>query len=252
MLAFHALVLVVVPSFIFLGFWQYERSVVKSEAVALQEANLASGPAPLTELSSVGEDVSRQDRWRTVTATGTYDPAHELLVRNRGGSQGVGLHVITPLVVGDGAAVLVNRGWVPQPPTSMARPEVPPPPGGEVTVTGRLQYSETTENTGIRVREGLPEGQIMLINADTIAEGTPYPLYGGFVELVAQEPSPERAPEPIPVARVDTGMNFSYAVQWWVFTIIAVVGWGFLVRREIRDAREDADPDGERPLAPVP
>ncbi|GLU47247.1 SURF1-like protein [Nocardiopsis ansamitocini] len=236
MLAFHALVLLVIPSFIVLGQWQYDRSVLKSEAVALQEANLSAAPVPVEELAQVGAGLPREDRWRSVTATGTFDSEHELLVRNRDGARGVGLYVVTPLVTSEGTGLLVNRGWVPQPPTSTEQPEVPAPPAGEVTVTGRLQFSETPENTGIRVRDGLPEGQIMLIDVDAIAGTVPYPLYGGFAELTDQEPVSDPAPERVPVPEVDTGMNFSYAVQWWVFSLIAVVGWVFLVRRELKDA----------------
>src|SRR5690606_8188871 len=138
MLAFHALLLVVVPSFIALGFWQYGRAEDKAAAVEQQESNLAADPVPIDELTSVGGEVAREDRWRRVTVTGTYDAGRELLVRNRNGSGGVGMHVLTPLVTEDGTAVLVNRGWVAQPPTATARPEVPPAAEGKVTVVGRL------------------------------------------------------------------------------------------------------------------
>jgi cytochrome oxidase assembly protein ShyY1 len=249
MLAFHALVLVVVPSFVWLGFWQLGRWEDKAAAADLQEANIAAEPVPVGELTEVGRDVDRADRWRSVTATGTYDPEHELLVRNRDGSQGVGLYVLTPLVTADGTAVLVNRGWIGQPPTATSAPEVPPAPRGEVTVTGRLQYSETPENTGIRVREGLPEGQIMVIDVAEIASGLPYDVYGGFVELTDQEPASDPAPEPVAAPETNMGMNLSYAVQWWVFTVIAVVGWVVLMRRELADARSGGGPD--RPGGPT-
>ncbi|MDA0565921.1 SURF1 family protein [Streptomonospora sp. S1-112] len=238
MLAFHALVALVVPSFIWLGFWQWGRGEDKAAAAALQEANIAADPVPVQELTAPGEDVPPEDRWRQVTATGTYDTEHELLVRNRDGSRGVGLHVLTPLVTDDGPALLVNRGWIEQPPSATARPEVPPAPEGEVTVTGRLQFSETPENTGIRVRDGLPEGQIMIVDVDRIAEGLPYPVYGGYAELTEQSPEGADAPEPVAAPEVDTGMNLSYAVQWWVFTVIAIVGWIILMRREVKDARD--------------
>ncbi|WP_338036236.1 SURF1 family cytochrome oxidase biogenesis protein [Nocardiopsis chromatogenes] len=244
MLAFHALVLVVVPSFIWLGFWQLDRWEEKSAAARLQEENLAAAPVPVRELDAVGADIDPQDRWRRVTATGTYDSDNELLVRNRDGSRGVGLHVLTPLVTGDGTALLVNRGWIEQPPSSTAEPEVPPAPEGEVTVTARLHYSETPENTGVRVREGLPEGQIMLIDVDAIAEDLPYPVYGGYGDLTEQDPASDPAPERVEAPETNTGMNLSYAVQWWVFTVTAVVGWVFLMRREVRDA-EQGSPTGE-------
>ncbi|MUL42460.1 SURF1 family protein [Streptomonospora sp. PA3] len=237
MLAFHALVALVVPSFIWLGFWQLDRWEDKAAAVALQEANMAADPVPAERLTSPGEDVAPGDRWRRVTASGHYDPEHELLVRNRDGSGGVGLHVLTPLVTDDGTALLVNRGWIEQPPTATSRPDVPSPPDGRVTVTGRLRLSETEESTGIRVRGGLPEDQIMVVDVDRIAADLPYPVYGGYAELTEQRPEGGDRPEPVPPPELDTGMNLSYAVQWWVFTAIAVGGWIFLLRREVIDSR---------------
>lgn len=258
MLAFHALVLVIVPSFIMLGLWQFHRWEQKAAAAEVAQTNLDSDPVPVAELAEVGGDVARSDRWKQVSATGHYDPEHELLVRNRDGSRGVGMYVLTPLVTENGTGLLVNRGWVSQPPTSRDDPEVPPAPEHEVTVTGRIQFSETPANTGIRERDGLPAGQIMIIDVDRIADDLPYPVYGGFVELTDQEPDSDPAPEIVAEPEVDTGMHLSYAVQWWVFTLVGVVGWFFLVRREIQESAErggDADSgpgapaDGHRPRA---
>ncbi len=245
MLAFHALVLVLVPSFIWLGFWQLDRAGQRGAAVDLQQSNLAADPVPVAELSRVGEDVDPDDRWRTVEATGTWDTEHELLLRNRDGSGGVGFHVLTPLVTEEGPAVLVNRGWVERGATALDQPEVPPVPEGAVEVAGRLHYSETEENTGLRNRDDLPEGQMMMVDVDRIAADLPYPVYGGYVDLTRQDPMPDAAPERVALHEEDAGMSASYAVQWWVFAVVAVGGWVFLVRREIQDAREAEAGAGE-------
>ncbi|WP_444962086.1 SURF1 family cytochrome oxidase biogenesis protein [Nocardiopsis sp. M1B1] len=248
MLAFHALVLVLVPSFVWLGFWQLDRAGQRGAAVDLQQSNLAADPVPVAELSRVGEDVDPDDRWRTVEATGTWDTEHEILLRNRDGSGGVGFHVLTPLVTEEGTAVLVNRGWVERGETALDQPEVPPAQEGSVEVAGRLHYSETEENTGLRNRDDLPEGQLMMVDVDRIAADLPYPVYGGYVDLTRQDPMPEAAPEPVVLHEEDAGMSASYAVQWWVFAVVAVGGWVFLVRREIRDAREaEAGESGATP-----
>ena len=42
-------------------------------------------------------------------------PAHEILARARTVDGRVGFEIITPLVLADGTAVLVDRGWVPPP-----------------------------------------------------------------------------------------------------------------------------------------
>ncbi|GAA0989783.1 SURF1 family protein [Nocardiopsis tropica] len=253
MLAFHALVLVIVPSFVWLGFWQLDRWELRSASVNLQQDNLAAEPVPVSELAAVGEDVAPGDRWRTVEASGTWDTSHEILLRNRDGSGGVGYHVLTPLVGEDGTAVLVNRGWIQRGETALDAPEPPAAPGGTVDVTGRLHFSETEENSGLRNRDDLPEGQLMMVDVDMIADGLPYPVYGGFVELTRQDPAPDPAPEPVELREVDSGMSASYAVQWWVFAVVAVAGWIFLVRRELREAREareDGRPGEAAPAGP--
>lgn len=255
MLAFHALVALIVPSFVWLGFWQLDRWEDKSAEVALQESNMAADPVPVGRLTAPGAAVTADEQWRRVTATGHYDAEHELLVRNRDGSGGVGLHVLTPLVTGDGPALLVNRGWIEQPPTATTRPDVPPPPEGRVTATGRLRPAETEETTGIRVRGGLPEGQIMIVDVDRIAADSPYPVYGGYAELTDQSPEGADPPEQVPPPELNTGMNISYAVQWWIFTAIAVAGWIFLMRRELADARSGgapAAPEGGAAAEPAP
>lgn len=249
MLAFHALVLVIVPSFVWLGFWQLDRWELRSASVNLQQDNLAADPVPVSSLAAVGDDVDPGDRWRTVEATGSWDTANEILLRNRDGSGGVGFHVLTPLVGSDGTAVLVNRGWIERGETALDAPEPPDAPGGPVDVTGRLHFSETEENSGLRNRDDLPEGQLMMIDVDLIAEGLPYPVLGGWVELTGQDPAPDPAPEPVELREVDSGMSASYAVQWWVFAVVAVAGWVFLVRREVREARE-AEAAGREPDAP--
>lgn len=244
MMAFHVMVLVLVPAFIWLGFWQLDRAEQRGTAVNLQRDNVAAEAVPIDELASVGSDVAPGDRWRTVEAAGDWDQENEVLLRNRDGSQGVGFHVLTPLVTEDGTAVLVNRGWIERGENAQDTPDVPPVPEGTVEVTGRLQFGETEENTGLSNPDDMPEGQIMFVDVDMLAEELPYPIYGGYVELTAQDPVPDPAPERVALHEEDTGMSASYAVQWWVFTIVAIVGWIVLIRRELRDAAEGGAAEG--------
>lgn len=189
----HLLVLALIPAFFFLGKWQWGRFEENSARSTRITANLAAAPVPIDRLDRPGGAVPEKDGHRLVTATGRYDPAHELVVRRRTLNARVGFYVVTPLVT-PGGAVLVNRGWVPAGATADAPPRVPAPPAGEVTVTGRLRPAETRENSGIRVRAGLPAGQILLIDTSAVAGGLPYPVYGGFVELTDQRPPAGASP----------------------------------------------------------
>ncbi|MFC4111189.1 SURF1 family protein [Nonomuraea zeae] len=238
-LALHVVVLLVIPAFVFLGRWQFGRFEERSANSDRVTSNIEAAPVPLDRLAAPGQQVRQDDRFRTVTVAGTYDPSHALLVRRRPQAGMPGYYVLTPLVTGPGTAVIVNRGWVKAGATADTAPEVPPAPTGQVTVTGRLRPSETEESSGIRERSGLPAGQVLLINPAKIGEGLPYQLVGGYVELTEQQPKPAAAPEPVPAPDVGSGggLNLAYGVQWWLFIGIAIAGWILLIRREVAERR---------------
>ncbi|QES50766.1 hypothetical protein DEJ50_25945 [Streptomyces venezuelae] len=229
--------LVLIPAMVKLGFWQYHRHERRVAQNALIEANLTAPPKPVTELTSPGHLVPRADYWRSVTATGVYDTAHEVVVRMRTSNDDkVGFHVLTPLVLPDGRAVLVNRGWVPGGGDPRAYPPVPAAPAGEVTVQGRLKADETSGSSGIKDRKGLPDRQVMLINSAQQAETLKKPVLGGYIELAGPAPAGPEGPEPVGTPDHDSiGAHMAYAVQWWMFAFGVPVGWVVLVRREKRD-----------------
>ncbi|WP_431894607.1 SURF1 family cytochrome oxidase biogenesis protein [Nonomuraea sp. bgisy101] len=246
-LALHVVVLLVIPAFVFLGQWQFGRYEERSSNSDVVTRNLEAKPVPIAELVRPGESVDESTRYRTVTVQGSYDPAHALLVRRRTQNSSLGFYVLTPLVTGQGQAVLVNRGWVKAGATADALPEVPPAPSGQVTVTGRLRPSETEESSGIRNRGALPSGQVLLIDSDAIGKGVPYRLVGGYVSLTEQRPQTSPAPEPVPPPDVGAGggLNFAYGVQWWLFIGVAVGGWLLMIRREVKDRSAEQRHDTE-------
>ncbi|WP_019545527.1 SURF1 family protein [Streptomyces sulphureus] len=231
--------LLLIPVMIKLGFWQYHRHedrVARNDQVA---AALAAPAVPVDRLTGVGEGPAKQAKFRTVTAEGRYDTAHEVLVRHRTGpdEQTIGYFVVTPLVRADGTAVLVNRGWFEGDGDQTKQQEAPAPPSGEVEVTGRVMPDETTEASGIRDTKGLPDGQVMLINSGQRAADLEGPLLGGYVQLEKSTPTggsgqPEVLPEP---DHSGIGPHMAYAIQWWLFTGAVPVGWVVLLRRELKE-----------------
>lgn len=236
-IALHLVVLLVIPAFVLLGRWQFGRFEERSANSDRVTANLAAPPVPVESLA--GQGLKEDDRFRAVTVAGRYDASHGLLVRRRPQQGRPGFYVLTPLVLTDGRAVIVNRGWVPAGATADTPPDVPPPPAGEVNLTGRLRLSETEESSGITERAGLPPGQILLIDVRSIGRGLPYQLLSGYVDLTAQRPAADPAPEPVPPPDVGSGggLNLAYGVQWWLFIAVAIGGWVLLIRREVADRR---------------
>ncbi|SDH81311.1 Cytochrome oxidase assembly protein ShyY1 [Sinosporangium album] len=241
-LVLHVVVLLVIPAFVLLGQWQFGRFEEESSATDLASTNLAAKPVPVTTLLPAGAQARPEDKHRPVTVAGSFDAGNQVLVRRRPQHGQTGFYVLTPLVLGEGQAVLVNRGWVKAGASADAVPDVPPPTSGQVHVTGRLRLSETEESSGVRNRAGLPPGQVLLIDVPAIGARLPYKLLGGYVELTSQTPPAATAPDPVPPPDVGGGggLNLAYGVQWWLFIGVAIGGWILLIRREAADRQQSA------------
>jgi cytochrome oxidase assembly protein ShyY1 len=240
--------LALIPTMIELGFWQLHRHEHKVALNKVIADSLAAMPVPAESLTSPGATVAHKDLYRRVTAKGTFDPAHEVVVRRRTSSSGeVGYHVLTPFVLDDGKVLLVNRGWIPADGPQTAFPKIPAPAPGEVTVTGRLMPDETTAESGIKNVRGLPDRQVMLIDNTQQAQSLGKQVLGGYIEMTAPAPkggSPELIPEP---EHSDIGPHMAYAVQWWLFSAGVPFGWFVLARREARERAEAAEEPSEEP-----
>ncbi|MEV4558876.1 SURF1 family protein [Kitasatospora sp. NPDC049285] len=247
--AIAVVALLLIPTMVRLGFWQYHRHEARVARNHLVAQNLGSPAVAFDALSSPGWSVPTDRVWRTVTAQGRYDTAHEVVIRGRtepGGSS-IGYFVITPLVLADGkGSVLVNRGWVDSAADATSYPAVPAPPSGEVTVTGRLRADETAASSGIRDRGGLPDRMYKLINSEQQAKASGATVLGGYLELASAVPPagnpPELLAEP---GHSDIGPHMAYAVQWWLFAALVPVGLVVMARREARQPADEAAPAPE-------
>ena len=246
-MAFHALVwLLLIPAFIGLGYWQRTLWKDRADSQGLVYAKLDAKPAALASVDPVGHTVSQDQQWVTVTMTGHYDTAHQFAVRNRSQNENAGWYVVTPLVLDDGTAVLVNQGWIPTsdsdvPSTDM--PTLPPVPGGTVTVTGWLQPDETTADTRITDDTAkLPTGEIALITKTDLQSRVPYPLHDGSVQLNTSSPAntAATAAQPVPGPSYDNTMYIAYMIQWWVFAVVMPVTWLKLLHREAQELQNKA------------
>src|SRR6478752_3797466 len=95
--------LLLIPTMIRLGFWQMHRYDERTARNQLVSDALGADPVPVEQLTTPGHTVTRSERYRSVTATGTFDTAREVVVRRRvNADETVGFHVLTPLVLTDG------------------------------------------------------------------------------------------------------------------------------------------------------
>jgi cytochrome oxidase assembly protein ShyY1 len=238
--------LLLIPTMIRLGIWQMHRYEMRSARNQLVTNALHAKPVPVETISTPGHAVTRTEKYRTVTATGTFETSKEVVVRRRTNDDDeVGFHVLTPFVLTDGKVVLINRGWIPANGAQTAFPRIPAPPSGRTTITGRLMADETTAASGIKDIKGLPDRQIMLINSEEQAKRLHAQVLGGYVEQTAPQAkggTPEQISDP---GKEDAPLNYAYMIQWWLFAAAVPVGYVVLARREARDRREAAAKEQE-------
>jgi cytochrome oxidase assembly protein ShyY1 len=237
-LGLAALMLAMAAVMVLLGNWQLDRYRQRTAINDRIDAAAVVAPVPLAAVSAPGRAPSADVAWTRVTATGRYDPAHEVLARGRTLDGRVGFEVLTPLVLDDGSTVLVDRGWVPAAARggADADPTVPPAPAGEVTVVGVVHRPQ--RGAGAPTRRGA-RLEVRAIDPARLAAALPYPVHGVYIAV--QSPGQDGL-TPVPPRRENALQNGGYALQWWLFAALTLVGYGYLAHREAR--RRTTEPVG--------
>ncbi|MCL4860151.1 MAG: SURF1 family protein [Caldilineaceae bacterium] len=215
------IVLVGVALCIRAAFWQMDR---REQKRMLNQQIVERWDAPLFDLNeeSLPADLALLE-YRRVRATGVFDYEHEIVLKNdvRDGASGVNL--ITPLVLPDGRAILVARGWVP---VDQATPEqatrfAEPP---NAPVVGVLKESQTLAGAPEPTR---PQREWFRVDLDAIQKQMPYELLPAFLAML---PEPGRVTTDLPMrtpppALADEYMHMGYTMQWFSFAAIGVFGY---------------------------
>lgn len=228
-LAFVLFAIAVSAGCVRLGFWQISRLHQRRALNAMLAERRSAAPRPVREV--LRDTVAAS--YRRATATGTYDYANEMALAARTHEGAPGVNVITPLrLAGTDSAVLVNRGWVyaaDAMTADLARWREP----DTATVTGYL--IELAEPAPGAVSTPSNPRTIRRLDRDSVARRLPYPIVP-FV-LVATDVPPESAdsvpPRVLPPV-LDDGPHLGYAIQWFMFALIGLLGAGFGVRADRR------------------
>jgi surfeit locus 1 family protein len=212
--------------FVRLGFWQLTRLDERQAENALGEQRLAIAPVALADLlATAGEDLSSIE-YRPVIVTGAFDTEEEVLIRSQVELGQAGFHVITPLR-SDQGSVLVNRGWVP---LIMDAPPVDAvAPAGPVDVEGWIHLNEPRPRFGAEEPAGHND-VFNRVDIDRIASQLPYEVAPVYVVAMGDDtelPLPTDPPD-----FSNEGPHLGYALQWFGFALVALVGFFFLVRKK--------------------
>ena len=182
-----------------LGIWQLDRLGERRARNAVLAARLAL--PPLRVVRGTPSDSARQ---RRLIARGMYDFGGELIGPGRSFDGTPGVALVTPLRLEDGSAVFVDRGWVPSP---------------DARHVDQTRYRESDTATV----EGL--------GTDRYDVGPmPYPVLPFILQQTGTDAArglPRRWPPPT----LGNGPHLSYALQWFSFALIILIGTGALLRK---------------------
>jgi len=232
--AFVIFAILVATGCVRLGFWQLHRLADRRAANAKLARRLAMPSAPALE--AMRDTASAE--YRRATATGTFDWDHELSLAARTREGSPGANILTPLrVPGTDTAVLINRGWVyaaDAMSVDFARWREP----NAATVTGYLVKIPAI-GRGMVSATSNPR-VVRHLEYDSLAKRLPYPI-APFI-LVATEnrlsgsPSASRdsTPARLPTPLLDEGPHLGYAIQWFAFAVIGLVGAAVVARADRR------------------
>lgn len=235
-LAFAVVVALLAYLAYLLGVWQFHRLDDRRAENRVVATNLAADPVPVTDALDPGRAPGDEQEWQHVTASGTWDDTRTVVVKYQTRDGEPGVDVVTPLVLDDGEAVLVNRGWLAADNSGGTTPDVPEADPGRVNVTGYVRNDATGDSARVT------DGETRAVSSTEIGTTLPYPVLRGWVELQDQDPEAGTplAPAPLP-DDTSEGPHFFYGLQWWFFGALAVFGFLYLAYDERRGGgRRDA------------
>ncbi len=190
--------------------WQWNRHLWKVEVIQHLTSNLELQPVELTTLSTSNEKSDWSPHYfRRVLVAGTFDFAHEVVIRNRRLGKVAGFHVITPLKLdGSNVAILINRGFIP---IGAESKEIRKKfqPEGHVSFTALLKepvspkiFSPKDGETGV---DKIWVDSWLRVDVAKMQHQIPYSVLPIYAERIGDETSPELATKI--VQESDAGRN---------------------------------------------
>lgn len=200
-----------------LGVWQLQRLQWKNEIMARIAERTAQAPANFEGGLSWDES---KDEYLRVRLRGSFVHDKELYLAARSRNNNVGFHVITPFVLTNGMAVLVNRGWVP----SERRDPAKRPEGqikGETHVTALVRL---TQKQGMMQPDNDPAKNVWFyVDVEEMKKASGVATEIDYWFEADATPNPGGFPIGGQTRITLVNDHLQYAVTWFVFAITLTV-----------------------------
>jgi len=225
------IVLIVAGVCVRLGVWQLDRRTQRAALNAGVESRMEEPPAELTGAphDTVGL------LYRRVHVAGAADLDRAIILPGRLYRGSPGAHILVPVRLFDGTAVLVDFGWAPAADGATVPVDSLPIRGPVDAVglvlpfPGEAPHARTVAPDEVPRTAGFRRVWYAM-NTDLLRAQFPYDLGDVSLQLLPAESAP---PMPVrqPAPPLDPGPHLGYAIQWFSFATIAIVGWLVMVMK---------------------
>jgi len=204
--------------------WQYHRGVARHQRNFIIASHVAQSPI---NLNFINRDLVAAE-WRKVTVQGSFDPTHQILLRDRYFDGKYGFDLLTLFTDVTGQIFWIDRGWIPPGDSAAAAPKLPNTTTERVSIVGR-----------VRLDQSLPQGSFFAIspgeNGKLIekwnAQAKTSTQTENFYLDLLQVSDPSMTPAaPVDLPELTDGPHMAYALQWIFFAGLIVYG-RLLLRR---------------------
>jgi surfeit locus 1 family protein len=216
-----------------LGIWQLDRAAQKEQRE--QAIQQRQGLPALNEAELPSSATSLEPRlWRRVELAGRWVADQTIYLDNRQMRGRPGFVVVTPLMLSDGSAVLVQRGWQPRDSDDRTKLTQPPTPSTEQWVMGRMapppsRLYEFDSAAAGRIRQN--------VDVDAFAAETGLRLRPMSILMLEPTRSAHESVEDgllrdWPQPAVDVHKHYGYAFQWFALAALTLFlyAWFQIIR----------------------
>jgi surfeit locus 1 family protein len=220
-------------SMVALGQWQADRAEFKDN---LRDTIIARKDLPIISMQEL--PASEEERlFLPVEAYGRYDVKHHFLHDNKILNGRVGYDVYTPLIMPDGQAMLVNRGFLPLGKTRQDLPAIETP-AEQMNVKGLLHR---TPSKTIVLADDVNQAKswpvvLQYVDVDEIEKMLGYPVFNMVLWLDKEEN--HGFTRTLPALALDSSKNSGYAFQWYAMALALLIIY-LVTNTKKRDINDD-------------
>ena len=223
----HIFVLALLVSTVNLGLWQLRRLEERKSNNAQIMETTSRESVSVNDLYL--HDKDSYQNYVPIRAKGTFDENREVYLINRSRDAVPGVEVINSFALETDPVshVGVNRGYLPYKIFNDGKSELWKPPSKMLELEGYIMLAFSDGK--------LRGNEINRIDIDLLSAEWGVPLLPVYLQQNQQ--TMNDWPAQIKPPELTEGSHFSYAVQWFIFTLIGLVGYPLVLRRVIADDR---------------